>query len=155
MGRYESGSFAGLSCLWIGMMTAIFQLSGTYEDSGRVLNRWSMWFLFWSFRFLSMLLWTRPIAWLLRLLIPNSSSIVFIFELRPQGPSDHIFELRVNSCLRVVCLSIVLGVWELFVLSWELRVKSCLRASNSRVTVIEGDLTVPLRMENWFRVLVL
>ncbi len=99
MGRYESGSFAGLSCLRIGMMTAILQLPGTYDDSSRVLNRWDMWFLFCSFRLLSMLLWTRsrPIAWLLRLLVPNSSSLVVVFELRPQGSSDLIFAMMASS----------------------------------------------------------
>lgn len=69
MGQYKSGSFVGFSGFQIGMMTAIFQVSGTYDDSSRVLNRWRVWFLLCSLRFWSMCLLMRshPIAWLLKI----------------------------------------------------------------------------------------
>lgn len=74
--RYKSGLFAGLSGFRIGITTALFHESGTYAFSNNRLNRWRICFLLSSLRFFSIELWVRshPIAWLLRLLIPISSS---------------------------------------------------------------------------------
>ena len=74
--RYKSGLFAGLSGFRMGITTALFHESVTYAFSNNRLNRWRICFLLSSLRFFSIELWVRshPIAWLLRLLIPNSSS---------------------------------------------------------------------------------